>query len=458
VGAPPGLGVVVVAAVVVGATVPVGRSRRDRVGRVLVLLALGLSGVAVRSDSAWLVALCLLASIGTGTLAAARGRTWPSVLLAMPALAMAGLRALPWAGRRLATVPRGAPMLPWVRGTAVGLVVAWVVGALLRSADVAFAHVVRAVVPTVDLGSVPLRMALALMVAAGVLAEGFLVAAAPRWDATASLARRRPAVEWVVPLVLVDAVLASFIAVQAAELFGGDERLLVDGVTYAERARQGFGQLVAVTVVVLLLVSWAARRAGPGGTSARRLLAGLGGGLVLLSLAVVVSAMHRLRLYEEAYGYTVTRVTAGAAEAWLALVLVGVAALWLAGRTAWTAPAVVGSGAAVLMVLAMVSPDQLVARWNVERYLRTGQLDALYLARLSDDAVPALDRLPGEIRGCVLTPAAFGRSGSSHGRGSGADPWYAANLARSRADRILAADPPRPSASCAESLGTASGG
>ena len=55
-----------------------------------------------------------------------------------------------------------------------------------------------------------------------------------------------------------------------------------------------------------------------------------------------------------------------------------------------------------LLGLNLLGPDALAASANVDRYAATGKVDLAYLARLSDDAVPALARLPAADRAQVL--------------------------------------------------------
>jgi hypothetical protein len=402
----------------------------DRLDRALGVLALSLVAVAGIRSSGWLVALCLLAAVGVLTVVVLRARAWPWLLLAGPALAVAGLLALPWVGRRLHQ-QRARGALPLVVGLSIGLVVTVPVAALLASADPAFADVLEAALP--DLTTVPARAVTALAVAGLTIAAGYAACAPPRWPDPPGLPAARPLLEWAVPLALVDGVLAAFIAVQAGALFGGPEAVQVAGVTHAGRARQGFGQLVAVTAIVLLLLAWAGWAAGggvrDGATGARRRdprLAVLGGILCGLTLLVAGSALRRLYLYEQAYGWTVTRITAGTFEIWLGVVVVLVAVLWLAGQRRWLPRAVVASAAAMLLALAVAGPDALAGRWNVDRFERTGRIDVAYLTRLSDDAVPALGRLPAAERSRVLgsrTPVEA--------------PWYAVNVARWRALRAL---------------------
>jgi hypothetical protein len=71
--------------------------------------------------------------------------------------------------------------------------------------------------------------------------------------------------EWVLPLALLDALVAAFVLVQLTVLFGGSRHVLRRaGPTYAEYARSGFWQLLAVSALTLLVIAgamrWAPRR------------------------------------------------------------------------------------------------------------------------------------------------------------------------------------------------------
>jgi hypothetical protein len=229
--------------------------------------------------------------------------------------------------------------------------------------------------------------------------------------------------EWLVPVALVVALYAGFVLAQAAAMFGGHAYLQeTTGLTYAEYVHQGFGQLTVATLLTLAVTGAAARKA-PRGTARERLLLRVTLGLLgLLTLVVVASALYRMHVYEEAYGFTQLRLLVSVFEGWLGLVvlLVLVAGIRLDGW--WLPRAAVLTGAAALLGLALLNPDGYVAERNVERYLETGKIDWDYLATLSADAVPALERLPADVRHCVLVP------GSVDGDVSA---W---NLGRSRAD------------------------
>ena len=423
-----------------------GIRRRDAWHRCLGVLALVLCVVPSLWDSGWLVALCLMGAFGLTAFVLVDGRGWSSVPLAVPILGIAGVRSLGWTQRAVGGVSAPRNLGSWLRGGGLGVVLALIIGALLASADEGFANVVSRLVPDVHLGELPFRLVLGVMAAGLVLAGGFVLTAPPQWGSGEGTARRRPWQEWGIPLGLVDLVIVAFLLVQATMLFGGDEVVLEGtGVTYADRAREGFGQLVVVTLIVLVLLGWTGRRCDPGRPGDRRLLAILGGVLVIETLLLVVSALRRMWLYEQSYGFTVLRVNVAAFEFWLAVALLLVAAAWWS-RIARMLPRLIVTWAGVgLLALGLVSPEAVVASANVDRYQDTGKIDVYYLIQQSDDVIPALDKLDEPLRTCAL--AAVGRLDSEPIPSAAIDPaplvrkkpdpWYAVNLSRARADAVL---------------------
>jgi hypothetical protein len=216
--------------------------------------------------------------------------------------------------------------------------------------------------------------------------------------------------EALIVLVVVDAVFATFVGLQVAYLFGGQSTLVAAGLTYSDYARRGFFELVAAAclagAVAVVLEATVAHRS-------RSYLAAL---LALLGLTavVLVSAALRLRLYQDAYGWTELRLYVLTAIVALAAALALMTALVVLGRMRW-----LGHGLAVIGVVALVglnvaAPAGFVAARNVERVLDPSLvapgghagLDAGYLGVLPDDAVPvlvgALGALPERERRDVL--------------------------------------------------------
>jgi hypothetical protein len=248
--------------------------------------------------------------------------------------------------------------------------------------------------------------------------------------------------EWLAPVLLVDGVFVVFLTAQATVVFGGHGYLeRTTGLTYAEYVHQGFGQMTVATALTLLVVWAAARKAARSTAADLAWLRGSLGLLCVLTLVVVASALYRMHVYQEAYGFTRLRLLVDVFEGWLGLLVLGVLAAGVTLRAAWLPRAALLSGAGLLLLLAAVNPDAWIAQHNVDRYQATGKVDWSYLQSLSADAVPVLATLPSDVVQCALA-----------GHESSDDDWLEWNLGRQRAEPLLAsqpADSPYNAAACA---------
>jgi hypothetical protein len=148
-----------------------------------------------------------------------------------------------------------------------------------------------------------------------------------------------------------------------------------------------------------------------------------------MTIVVVVSALYRMHLYEEAYGFTRLRLLVSVFEGWLGVVVLLLVVAGAVGGSHWLVPVAVRLGAASLLGLALVNPDLYIARHNIARSPGTVGVDWQYLGELSTDAYPALVRLPDEQFQCTTQRSAE----------LGDDDWLAWNLSREHA-RNLAGD------------------
>ena len=89
------------------------------------------------------------------------------------------------------------------------------------------------------------------------------------------------------------------------------------GLTYAEYARSGFWQLLVVTGLTFVVVGTRLEGRRRAHATRRLVLRFLLGALLCLTLVVLVSALHRLRLYEDAFGLTRLRLLAEGIALWL---------------------------------------------------------------------------------------------------------------------------------------------
>jgi len=237
-------------------------------------------------------------------------------------------------------------------------------------------------------------------------------------------------------LAAVAALLWLFLALQLGYLFGNLPR--APGMTFAEYARRGFGELTVVASASVVLIILAERYGQRGGHE--RILRILTFALIAAVLLLLGSAFHRVRLYEAAYGFTTARLYA---QAYMTVVAAGLLLLARevaggldAGRLFRRSAAV-----ATLLFVALIywNHEAWIARRNIDRFATTGKLDVAYLtSELSPDAIPAIaERLPSlpepvrsELYSAVRKRYAAHRD-MAEGR------WYEWNLARTRARAIF---------------------
>ena len=410
----------------------------------LLVLALLLSGTALLRDARWLVAIDLAGAACLASLAASRGRAAGAVVRGAVGV-VARLPAAPafalWStGLRLGLPSRVAA--PPARGVMLAAALSLIVGGLFASADAAFAHLTAEVLtPDVDLGLLPARLGIFVAVV-GVAAGLVIVALAgpPRAGTQRGPDARRRS-EWVTAVAALDLLFGAFVVVQVTVLFGGHDHVLeTTGLTYAEYAREGFVQLALAALLTLGVVAaaWPHPRRPSGHPDALEVLLGL---LCLLTLVVLVSALRRLGLYEDAFGFTVARLSAQAMILWIGAVLVLVMAATLRRRSRWLPLAISGLTGLSLLVFTLINPEGLVAERNVDRFREQGRIDVEYLSHLSADATPALAALRGRRLRCAVRRQAL--------RLEDEDGLFGLNRARTRArDALTGLDEQPPRATC----------
>jgi hypothetical protein len=205
-------------------------------------------------------------------------------------------------------------------------------------------------------------------------------------------------IETTILLSLVDLLFLVFVWIQFAYLFGGQENISVAGYTYAEYARRGFFELVAVSVLSLGLILTMHRLARTETGWQGNTLKGLSSLMVAAVLVMLASAFQRMSLYESAYGYTELRLYSHIFMVWLAVVFIWfVGTLW--SRSRYFALGLFAAALGFVFTLNLINPDAFIARQNMARYQASGKLDVDYLTTLSDDVVPELVAAVSRVSG-----------------------------------------------------------
>jgi two-component system sensor histidine kinase BaeS len=365
---------------------------------------------ALPSSAAALVALALVC--GRRLRAVDLGGVAPAALDALRLLPRGVVDAggLP---ARACNGPARSTLSAMARGAVVGLPLAAVLAALL-SADAAFrgafANAVARASDTASLGAWTLVCVGAVGIAASILAR---LRAAPRPIAVegaagpyriapeageptdrdaASTARVQP-VAWAVVLAQIAAVFGVYAVANGRALFASHGAVRASGgPTYAQYVHEGF---VEVSVAALLAVACVVAghallrpRAGGGIVAGGWRMATIECVLLGFVALALASSAHRLRLYEEAYGFTVLRLGVRFFQVGIA----GLLALTAAGCVArawrgWSS-ALAWSLLSLTVIVGSFNADRWVGRESIELAQRGGHLDIGYLATLSEDAAP----------------------------------------------------------------------
>lgn len=192
---------------------------------------------------------------------------------------------------------------------------------------------------------------------------------------------------------LVNLLFLSFVVVQVPYLFGGMELVQnTPDFKLAEYARRGFGELVAVSAIVLpmLLVShWLIRKET---RTAENLFRALAGVQIVLLFVIMASAVQRLVLLTGnlGYGMTTVRLYPLIFMTWLAVVFILFAATVLRGARQHFAWAALWSAFLILGATHVFNPDEFIVRHNLALMREGREFDASYNGGLSRDALPAL--------------------------------------------------------------------
>jgi len=352
---------------------------------------------------------------------------------------------------------RSSSIWPYVRGIVIALPVIAIFASLLSSADPIFADRFEKFIDLFNIENLPeyiFRLVL-ILVLAYAIAGVYLHAAQKSEENLEEKSLLAPFFGFTEATIVLGSVVvlfSVFVAIQFQYFFGGHANINLEGYTFSEYARKGFGELVTVAFFSLLLLLGLGAITRRETDSQRRVFSGIGVGLVLLVLVMLVSAFQRLVLYEFAYGFSRLRTYTHVFMIWLALLLVTVLILEILRRERAIGFAMVLASLGFVLSLGLLNVDAVIVRQNIQREIRgaAGQvftqggvdLDAQYFLDLSDDAVPALvdgfqnTSLPIPVRekvGAALACKRYDRVQDSR-----EIPWQSFHLSRFIADRSFA--------------------
>lgn len=311
---------------------------------------------------------------------------------------------------------------PVLRGLLIALPVVAIFASLLASADAVFSARLEDFLDFLKIDNLPeyiFRLSY-ILIGAYLLAGVFLHAARqgqegkPVAEQKSALGQFLGFIESAIVLGSVALLFTFFVVIQFQYFFGGQANIHIDGYTYSEYARRGFGELVVVAFFSLLLILGLGAITRRESEGQRKTFSGLSVGIVVLVLVMLVSAYQRLVLYETAYGFSELRTYTHVFMIWLGLLLIATVVLEILRRERMFALAALIASIGFAATLPIMNVDAFIVQRNVEREIkgltdyandggRVG-FDSGYFLDLSDDAIPSIARafqsaeLPDSLR------------------------------------------------------------
>jgi hypothetical protein len=339
---------------------------------------------------------------------------------------------------------------PYLRGVLIAIPLLLVFGALLASADLIFRTRLTNLFSwfTIENFAELIFRTIYICVLAYFLA-GAYIHALTRTTEKKVLSPDKPFlspflghVEAFTVLGLVNLLFLGFIIIQFRYFFAGETNITLEGFTYAEYARRGFFELVAVSIISLGLyytLNMVTKRAE---RKVKRIFSVLGTLLMLQVGCMLLSAFQRLSLYEAAYGFTTLRTITHVFMIWLGVLLAAAVLMEIFNQFRRLALVLFLVLFGFSLTLNLLNVDQFIAQRNIEHAIAGNRLDASYLVhQLSDDGIPTLfmywqaQGTPQDVQAALQAALAcrLAMRNTQQGRGHWAE-WH---RAASRADELF---------------------
>ena len=160
-------------------------------------------------------------------------------------------------------------------------------------------------------------------------------------------------------------------------------------INYADYARQGFFQLMIISVINLIMILIAKSKSYKNNkfTNIMCLL------MILFTFILIVSSAIRMYFYEQAYGYTFLRLAVYFALLTEAILLIPTI-LYVLNKKKNLLKTYFSIIVTMYVIINLVNIDNIIASRNVTRYIETGKIDMVYIeSNTGTDAIKQIIRI-----------------------------------------------------------------
>ncbi|MBQ8132722.1 MAG: DUF4173 domain-containing protein, partial [Bacilli bacterium] len=157
-------------------------------------------------------------------------------------------------------------------------------------------------------------------------------------------------------------------------------------IPYSTYARQGFFQLMAISVLNIIILLLSKR------SKSDKFIKGSSILMVVLTFIIIVSSFLRMSMYEAAYGYTLLRLLVYVTLITESILLIPTI-IYILKKDFNVFAYYLGIITCCYTILALFPVDNFIANNNIERYYKTDKIDVDYLMNSGCDNIPLLIEL-----------------------------------------------------------------
>lgn len=190
----------------------------------------------------------------------------------------------------------------------------------------------------------------------------------------------------IITIILALAVVFTFFAVvQFSYLFGGITSDLPDDFSYAQYAREGYFQLVVLSILNFAIILSCIFFSKKGSSAARRAIKIILAYFNLLNIYLLISAAYKMRLYQNEFGMTTSRLLVYILLLFEAILIIGLMVKIFIQNMNYVKLAVFFS-VGFWAIVSFVNVEALALKYNINNLYPQGKLDFEYIEYSSSDA------------------------------------------------------------------------
>lgn len=162
-----------------------------------------------------------------------------------------------------------------------------------------------------------------------------------------------------------------------------------ENINYANYARQGFFQLMIISVINLIMILIAKRKDYKDNNYTNKMCLFM----IFFTFILIITSAIRMYFYEQAYGYTFLRLAVYIAL-FTEVILLIPTILYVLNKKKHLIKTYFSIIVTIYVIINLVNIDNIIVSRNVTRYLETGKIDMAYIENSTGtDAVKQIIRI-----------------------------------------------------------------